>query len=139
MSEGSIASVRHKIDIAWKSAAGGLAALIAALVAVGFFSAAAFLWIDARDGAIAASLVLGGAFVALALTALLAVVLLHRRKPPPAALPPWWSDPALLAVALDASRALGRRRTSVAVLAAAFVIGVLLNRPRTNRADDAQH
>jgi len=47
-----------------------------------------------------------------------------------------WADPALLAAALDASRALGRRRgTAVGVLIAAFVIGALLPRAPRRRED----
>ena len=140
MFEGQIAGIRHKLDVALKTTAGALVALTAVVVAVAFFSAALFLWIEARYGAVEAALILGGAYVALALIAFIAVVVVQRRKPPPpppraaAARPPWWTDPAVLMAGLDVSRALGRRRgVAVGVLIAAFVIGAML--PRVPRQD----
>jgi hypothetical protein len=126
--DGPIANLKHKIDRALKSTIGGIAAMAAALVASGFFCAAAFLWLAQNYGAITASLVLGGIFLILSLIALLVVILLHRQQPPPAAKAAWWADPALLAVALDIGRVLGRRRVASAVVVGAFIIGMLLNR-----------
>jgi len=137
--EGQIAGIRHKVDIALKTTGGALVALAAVVVAVGFFSAALFLWIEVRYGAIEAALILGGAYVVVALIALVAIIAVQRRKPPPpppaaAARPPWWTDPAILMAGLDVSRALGRRRgVAVGVLIAAFVIGAML--PRAPRHD----
>ena len=131
MFEGPIAGVRHKIDVALKTTAGALVALAAVVIALGFFCAAAFLWIEVRYGAVEAALILGGAFVVIALIALVAVVLVQRRKPPPPppSARPLWTDPALLAAALDVGRTLGRRRgVAVGVLIAAFVIGAVLPR-----------
>jgi len=135
--EGQIAGIRHKFDLALKTTAGALVAFAAAVIALGFFCAAGFLWIEERRGAIEATLILGGAFVVLALIALVAIVVVQRRKPPPPrpAARPLWADPAMLAAALDVSRALGRRRgVAVGVVIAAFVIGALL--PRTPRRDE---
>jgi hypothetical protein len=139
--EPQIAGIRHKIDVALKTTVGALIALTGIVVALGFFSAALFLWIEARYGAIEAALILGGAYVALALIALIAIAVVQRRKPPlppPAAATtaraPWWTNPAVLMAGLDVSRALGRRRgVTVGVLLAAFVIGALL--PRASRRD----
>jgi hypothetical protein len=132
-----IASFKHKIDIALKSTVGGLVAGAAALVALGFFCAALFLWLDERYGAIAAALVLGGVFVLIALIAVLVVVIVRRRRLPPAARKSWWADPSLLAAALSAgSRTLGRKQITLAVLAGAFVLGMLLNRPPRAPDDD---
>jgi hypothetical protein len=127
--DGPIANLKHKIDLALKSTACGVAAMAAAVIAIGFFCAAAFLWLAQSYGAIVASLVLGGVFLVLSLIALLVVVLLRRKPPPPAAKAAWWTDPALLAAALDIGRVLGRRRVASAVVVSAFIIGVLLNRP----------
>ncbi len=132
MLEGPIASVKHKLDIALKTTIGAVAALAAAIVALGFFCAAAFLWIEDAYGPLVASLILGGGFLVIALIALLVIVLLQRRKPPPA--PPRaltvLSDPVLLSAALDVGRALGgNRRAATAAVAGAFVLGILLNRP----------
>jgi hypothetical protein len=128
--DGPIASLKHKIDIALKSTVGGIVALAAAVVALGFFCAAAFMWLEQRLDPIAAALILGGVFLALALAAALTVVLVQRKPPPPP--PPhkaWWSDPALLATALDIGRTLGPRRAATAVLIGAFLIGMMINRP----------
>jgi hypothetical protein len=135
--EPQIAGIRHKIDVALKTTVGALIALAAGVIALAFFCAALFLWVQARYGAIEAALVLGGLFVVLALIAFIAIVVVQRRKPPPpppaaAARPPLWTDPAMLMAALDVSRALGRRRgVAVGVLIAAFVIGAML--PRASR------
>jgi lysylphosphatidylglycerol synthetase-like protein (DUF2156 family) len=129
--DASIANLKHKIDLALKSTIGAIVALAAALVALGFFCAALFLWLETRYGAITATLILGGIFAFLALVALIVVLILRRSPPPPP--PParksaWWADPALLATALDITKVLGRKRITTAVLVGAFVLGVLLNR-----------
>lgn len=130
MFEGPIAGLKHKIDLAWKSAVGGFVALIAALVAISFFCAAAFMWLEQKLDPIAAALIIGGFFLLLSLVAGLIVILVQRTPPPP---PPrhksLWSDPALLATALDIGRTLGPRRAATAVLIGAFLIGMMINRP----------
>jgi hypothetical protein len=129
--EGPIASVRHKLDVALKSTAAGVVAMAAAVVALGFFCAALFMWLERLYGPIPAALIIGGIFLFVALVALLVVVLVQRKPPPPP--PPrqkaWWSDPALLATALDIGRTLGPRRAATAVLIGAFLIGMMINRP----------
>ena len=131
MFEGPIASVKHKIDLALKSTVGGIVALVTAVVAIGFFCAAAFMWLERKLDPIAAALIIGGFFLLLSLIAVLVVVLLQRKPPPPP--PPrhksLWSDPALLATALDIGRTLGPKRAATAVLIGAFLIGMMINRP----------
>lgn len=140
MFEAPIANLKHKLDLALKSTIGGAVACAAALVAVGFFCAALFLWLDERYGAITAALALGGIFAFVAVVALLVVVILRGRAPPPP--PPrkaaWWADPMLLAAALDVGRTLGKRRVATAVVVSAFVLGMLLRPPRKRdeRAED---
>jgi hypothetical protein len=128
--EGPIASLKHKIDLALKSTVGGIVALVTALVAIGFFCAAAFMWLERKLDPIAAALIIGGFFLFLSLIAVLVVVLVQRKPPPP---PPrhksLWSDPALLATALDIGRTLGPKRAATAVLIGAFLIGMMINRP----------
>jgi hypothetical protein len=90
------------------------------------------MWIEQRLGAIDAALILGGAFAAVAILALLTVMILRSRRPPPPPPPrkaAWWADPALMKAALDVGRTLGRQRVTAAILAGAFVLGILLNRP----------
>ncbi len=128
--DGPIASLKHKLDLALKTTVGGLVAAAAALIAVGFFCAAGFMWLEHRLGAIAAALIVGGIFLFVALVAVLAVVLLRRKPPPPVARhKAWWSDPALMATALEIGRTLGPRRVASAVLVGAFLIGMMINRP----------
>jgi hypothetical protein len=129
-----IANLKHKIDLALKSTVGGIVALAAVLIALGFFCAALFMWLEERYGAITAALVLGGIFVFIALVAVIVILIMRHRAPPPP--PPrktaWWADPALLATALDVTKTLGRRRITTAVLVGAFVLGILLNRAPRN-------
>jgi hypothetical protein len=129
--EGPIASLKHKIDIALKSTVGGVVALVTALVAIGFFCAAAFMWLERKLDPIAAALIIGGFFLLLSLIAVLIVILVQRQPPPPP--PPrqksFWTDPALLATALDIGRTLGPKRAATAVLIGAFLIGMMINRP----------
>jgi drug/metabolite transporter (DMT)-like permease len=131
--EGPIASVKHKIDLALKSTVGGIVALVTAVVAIGFFCAAAFMWLERKLDPIAAALIIGGFFLLLSLIAVLVVVLVQRKPPPPP--PPrhksLWTDPALLATALDIGRTLGPKRAATAVLIGAFLIGMMINRPPT--------
>ena len=130
MFDASIANLKHRIDLALKSTIGGVVAVAAALIAMAFFCAAAFLWLDERYGAITASLAFGGAFTFFALIAVIVVMIMRRRSPPPP--PPrkaaWWADPVLLSTVLDVTRGLGRRRVATAALVGAFVLGILLNR-----------
>jgi len=126
-----IANFKHKLDLALKSTIGGVVAGACALVALGFFCAALFMWLERLYGSIAAALIVGGIFLFVALVAVLAIVLVQRKPPPPP--PPrqkaWWSDPALLATALDIGRTLGPKRAATAVLIGAFLIGMMINRP----------
>jgi lysylphosphatidylglycerol synthetase-like protein (DUF2156 family) len=129
-----IANLKHKIDLALKSTLGGIVALAAVLIALGFFCAALFMWLEELYGAIMAALVLGGIFIFIALVAVIVILIMrHRATPPP---PPrksaWWADPVLLATALDITKTFGRKRVTTAVLVGAFVLGVLLNRAPRN-------
>ena len=132
MFEAPIANLKYKIDLALKSTVGGVVAGAAALVALGFFCAALFLWLEARYGAITAALVLGGAFTFVALVAAIVVLILRGRAPPPPPprKSPWWADPMMLTAALDVGRKLGKRRVATAVLVSAFVLGLMLRPPR---------
>jgi hypothetical protein len=134
-----IADLKRKLDIAVKSTIGIVVAFAAALVALGFFCAAAFLWLAGRYGSVLAALVMGGAFTFLAFVALIVALLIRHRKPPPPEPPrraAWWADPALLSAALDVSRALGRRRVATAALMGAVVFGLML-RPSRKREDES--
>ena len=125
-----IAQLKHKIDVAAKTAACAVIVGAALLVALGFFCAAAFIAIAQAQGAIAAALILGGAFVVVALIAVLIAMVLRRRNPPPPppSARPWWNDPAMIATALDITRTFGRGRTTAAVLVSALLAGMMLGK-----------
>jgi lysylphosphatidylglycerol synthetase-like protein (DUF2156 family) len=125
-----IANLKHKLDLVVKSTVGGVVAFAAALVALGFFCAAAFLWLELHYGAITAALVLGGVFTVVALIAVIVILILNRRKPPPPPRKAAWADPALLASAFDITRVLGRKRVATAAVVSAFVFGLMLRLPR---------
>ena len=134
MFAGPIALLKHKIDTALKSTACAIVAGLAVLVALAFFCAAAFLWIARDQGAIVASLALGGAFLLVAVLALIVMLLLGRRKPPvkPAA---WMADPETLVAALDLSRSLRGRRGASFALVSAFLMGIVLSQSTPKRED----
>jgi lysylphosphatidylglycerol synthetase-like protein (DUF2156 family) len=133
-----IANLKHKLELAVKSTVGGIVAFAAALVALGFFCAAAFLWLEEHYGAITASLVMGAAFTIVALIAVIVILIVRHRRPPPPPprKAPLWADPVLLATALDITRVLGRKRLTVAVLVSAFVAGILLQKTSGKREDE---
>jgi fatty acid desaturase len=135
-----IASLKHKLKVAVKSTVGGLVACAAVVIALGFFCAAAFMWLADHYGALTAALVMGAAFTVVALIAVIVILIVQHRKPPPppARKPAWWADPALLATVLDVSRTLGRRRLATAALVSAFVFGMMLRPPRKGEDDLAE-
>jgi hypothetical protein len=131
-----IANLKHKVDLALKTTVGGIVAGAAVLVALGFFAAAAYMWLARRYDSISAALVMGGAFICIALIAVIVILILRGRKPPPPPprKAPLWADPVLLATVLDITRTLGRKRMTVAVLVGAFAVGLLLQ--KTSRKGD---
>jgi hypothetical protein len=134
-----IANLKHKLDVALKSTLGGIVAGAAVLVALGFFCAAAYMWFAQRYGSITAALVMGGAFIAIALIAVIVILIVRRAAPPPPPPSPrkaaLWADPVLLATALDITRVFGRKRLTVAVLVGAFAVGMLLQKTSRKRDD----
>ena len=135
MFAGPIALLKHKIDTALKSTACAIVAGLAALVALAFFCAAAFLWIARDQGAIVASLALGGAFLLVAVLALIVMLLLGRRKPPVSKPAAWMADPETLVAALDLSRSLRGRRGASFALVSAFLMGIVLSQSTPKRED----
>jgi hypothetical protein len=123
---------RAKAALAAKSAACGLIAMLTGLVAISFFIAAGVVWLADRYGAIEACLIVGGAFVLIAVAAILALVIIRRRAPPPpnlkAALAHDFVDPQALALGAEIMRLLGGRRAASIGLIGAFAIGLLLSR-----------
>jgi hypothetical protein len=103
-----------------------LIALVALALALGFFCAAAFVWLASRYDAVTAGLMLGGVFLLVAIVAAIAGWLAQRRNMERARLAlaarshGGWLDPKFLAVGIEIGRTLGWRR--LMTLAAAGIL-----------------
>jgi hypothetical protein len=86
------------------------------VLAVGFLCAAAFIWLESRFGGVMAGLILGGAFVMVAILAAFAgwITRLRNmeraRRELAARSHAGWLDPKFLAVGVEIGRTLGWRR-----------------------------
>jgi len=121
-------------------------AIIAAIVAVIFFLVAAFVWLADRYDGLIAGLLLAGAFVLIALIAIVVCLASRRRNMERARLElaarssdANWLDPKLVAMALQIVQAIGWRR--LASLAAVGVLAAALSKEwigqkNTQAADD---
>lgn len=93
-----------------------LIALASLALAIGFLCAAAFMWLADRYGGVAAGLILGGAFLLLAIIALFAgwITRLRNmeraRRELAAHSHAGWLDPKFLAIGVEIGRTLGWRR-----------------------------
>jgi hypothetical protein len=126
--EAVVAHVKAKAARTVQSAAWSTVAAVAGVVALVFFLAALFSWLELNFGTIEACLMFGGGFVVIALAAIIIVMMLRRRPTPlnvAAAMP--WND-AAVRMGLQAARTLGGRRTGTAGLVGAFVVGIILSR-----------
>jgi hypothetical protein len=97
------------------------------MVALGFFLVAAFIFLADRYGASTAGLVLGSAFVVIALVAMVACLITRRRNMQRARLElaarsrnTDWLDPKLLAMGFQIGQSIGWRR-----LASLAAVGLL--------------
>jgi hypothetical protein len=109
-----------------------LIALVALALALGFFCAAAFVWLASRYDAVTAGLMLGGGFLLVAILAAVAgwVARLRNieraRRELAARSHAGWLDPKFLAVGMEIGRSLGWRR--LATLAAVGVLAAGLGK-----------
>jgi hypothetical protein len=107
-----------------------LIALAALALAVGFLCAAAFLWLSDRYGGVAAGLILAGAFLLLAIVALLAGWLTRlrnmerARRELAARSHPGWLDPKFLAMGVEIGRTLGWRRITMLAAVGFLAVGL---------------
>jgi Putative Actinobacterial Holin-X, holin superfamily III len=130
-----VRDVKERIDTAVKMTGWCVIAGAAALVMLGFFCAALFLWIVERNGPIVACLVLGGVFLLIMIIAAIALANVRRRRAQRARLAranasaQWWRDPAVIATGLQVGRTLGAGRALPLVLLGAFALGLVLSRP----------
>jgi Ca2+/Na+ antiporter len=101
---------------------GYLIAVLSLIVALGFLCAALFVWLAGRYDGVTAGLILGAAFLLIALVAFAAAYVVRRRNQERARLElaarsqPGWLDPKYLTIAMEIGRAVGWRR--IAMLAA---------------------
>jgi hypothetical protein len=105
----------------------GAAIAIPAVIAFVFFVLAAFVWAERTYGTLEACLLLGGAFLAVALVILIVGLILRRRaaKRAPRHNPHWWKDPAILAAGIELVRIVGVRRIIPTVALGAVIVGAL--------------
>jgi fatty acid desaturase len=127
--------VKDRIGTAMKVTGWCAIAGAAALVMLGFFCAALFLWMAERNGPIFACLVLGGIFLLIITIAAIAFANVRRRRAQRARLAranasaQWWRDPAVIAAGQQIGRTLGAGRALPLVLLGAFTMGLVLSRP----------
>ena len=109
-----------------------LVALVSLALALGFFCAAAFVWLASRYDGVTAGLMLGGGFLLVAILAAVAgwVARLRNieraRRELAARSHAGWLDPKFLAVGMEIGRTLGWRR--LATLAAVGVLAAGLGK-----------
>jgi Ca2+/Na+ antiporter len=109
-----------------------LIALVALALALGFFCAAAFVWLASRYDGVTAGLLLGSGFLLVAIVAAIAGWVARRRNIERARLElaarshAGWLDPKFLAVGMEIGRSLGWRR--LATLAAVGVLAAGLGK-----------
>jgi protein-S-isoprenylcysteine O-methyltransferase Ste14 len=140
-----VRDLRERLDAAVKTSAWSAVAAAAALVMLGFLSAALFLYLQNWRGPIVACLILAGAFLLVILIAVAAIALVRQRQARLAraraqanqAAGQWLRDPMVVATALQVARTLGLRRAAPVLLLGAFVVGLLLSRTSAKTAHPA--
>jgi hypothetical protein len=124
-----------------------LIAAAALVLAVGFLCAAAFIWLASSFGGVAAGLILGGAFLLVAIIAVFAgwITRLRNRERARRDLAArshaGWLDPKFLAVGIEIGRTLGWRRimtlVAVGLLAAGLGKEWMGSRDKKSESGDA--
>jgi hypothetical protein len=106
-----------------------LIALVSLALGLGFFCAAAFVWLASRFDAVTAGLLLGGVFLSIAVIAAIAGWLARRRNMERARLElaagshAGWLDPKFMAIGIEIGRTLGWRRLITLAAAGLFAAG----------------
>ena len=133
-----IGDLKTSVASTVRAAVWGIAAAICGVVGILFLLIAAFLWLAARYDPLTACLVMGGAFVIVAIATGVAFALIRRQadlrarqRRARAAL-----DPAVLAGALQVARLMSSR-TSTLLLVVAAASGFLLSVMRSSAMDEA--
>jgi hypothetical protein len=133
-----IGDLKTSVASTVRAAVWGIAAAICAVVGILFLLIAAFLWLAARYDPLTACLVMGGAFVIVAIVTAIAFALVRRQADLRAKQRRARSalDPALLAGALQVARLMSSR-TSTLLLVVAVAAGFLLSAMRASAMDEA--
>ena len=140
-----VRDLKERLDAAVKTSAWSAVAVAAALTMLGFLCAALFLYLQNWRGPIVACLILAGAFLLVALIAIVAIALLRQRQARLAraraqanqAAGQWLRDPVMVTTALQVARTLGLRRAAPLLLVGAFVVGLVLSRTAAKTAPPA--
>jgi hypothetical protein len=129
-------TLRARLDRTFKQLICQMVAAAAAVIALFFFSLAAYSFFDEGYGAIVASLVLAGAYLVVALAALIWLRLLRRRETSrdaaPASAAQLLQDPIVVSSGLELLRVLGSRKAApIAVLLAGVLIAASRFNPKS--------
>jgi hypothetical protein len=132
-----IGDLKTSVASTIRAAVWGVVAAICAVVGVLFLLIAAFLWLAARFDALTACMVMGGAFVIIAVATGVAFALVRRRAETRARQRRARAvlDPAVLAGALQVARLMSSR-TSTLLLVVAVASGFFLSAMRSPAAMD---
>ena len=144
MFESLLAPWRAKYRLAISGAACYAIAGVAGAIAFGFALAALFTWLSQQFGPIIASLIIAGAFLAIAIVPVAIYSAKQReeeRRVAEAAArarATQWISPATLSLGLQAARMLGKNRGIAAAGVGALLAGWLISQmlPAEERADD---
>ncbi len=105
----------------------GFAILLAGMIALFFFTFAAFVSAQDAYGTVAAALILGLFFLAVTVAILVTILIMRRRAARQLAKrdQQWWSDPAVIATGVELVRIIGVRRIVPAVALGAVILGAV--------------
>lgn len=132
--DSSIAAGKAALGNGLKIAGLGVAIAVAALVALFFFSLAAFIGIMDSQGVVTACVSLGVFYAVVTVAVLIAAMVFRNRRvaepPPPPAAANWWADPAIIATGVELVRIVGIRRIVPAVAVGIALLAALQKRPK---------
>ncbi|GEM_PF-834033 len=133
--------VKEQINSIIQTAIFGAIAAAAGVAAFLLLVIAAFLWTQQHYDAIVASGVLGGAFLLIAVIALVTLAFLRRRaerhreheEAEAAKAPAWLADPALILAAIQLARTIGFGRVIPLAIAGLAAFGLASAKPRNSK------
>jgi uncharacterized membrane protein YidH (DUF202 family) len=131
---GPLSDLKASLDRALTTAALGVVAAVAAVAAFFFVCVGIFVWTANHYDTVTACAVLAVLFLVIAAIAVTVIAVTRRRaaeklRQRERRKPQWWLDPTVMAIGLEAAKALGPRRIASLAVLGALVAGIMLNRP----------